>query len=517
MSEFGQGRSDRPRRNETNRGGGQERRDDAGRTRNRGGTGPRKFSASAPSARNRRADQARLTAFEVLRAVAENDAYANLVLPARIREHHLDRRDAGFATELTYGALRGQGLYDAILARCVDRPLDELDPAVLDALRLGAHQLLAMRVPNHAALDETVSLARMVIGAGASGLINAVLRKVSLKDLDTWSEELVAGIADENAAAALVHSHPEWIVRALRQALVAHGRDAAEITELLIADNLAPVVNLVALPGIGSLDEALDAGAEPGTLVADSAYYQGGDIARLGSVREGSTRVQDAGSQLVARALAQVPLPEGGEDTYWLDLCAGPGGKAALLAALAAGHGAKLTANEPAQHRAELVSKALVAIDPETWMISVRDGREYGEAEYSGGYDRVMVDAPCSGLGALRRRPESRWRKTPKDVAELTVLQGELLDAALSAVRVGGVVAYVTCSPHPAETVAVVDDLLSRNKNAKLLDTGAALESAALPGLASAARPVGEGSTIQLWPHIHRTDAMFMALFTRTA
>src|SRR6185312_3787600 len=131
MSEFGQGRSDRPRRNETNRGGGQERRDDAGRTRNRGGTGPRKFSASAPSARNRRADQARLTAFEVLRAVAEHDAYANLVLPARIREHHLDRRDAGFATELTYGALRGQGLYDAILARCVDRPLDELDPAVL--------------------------------------------------------------------------------------------------------------------------------------------------------------------------------------------------------------------------------------------------------------------------------------------------------------------------------------------------------------------------------------------------
>lgn len=517
MSEFGQGRSERPKRNEANRGGAQPRRDDAGRTRNRGGAGPRQFSASAPSARGRKADQARLTAYEVLRAVAEHDAYANLVLPARIREHHLDRRDAGFATELTYGALRGQGLYDAILSRCVDRPLDQLDPPVLDALRLGAHQLLAMRVPNHAALDETVSLARMVIGAGASGLINAVLRKVALKDLETWSEELVAGITDESAAAALVHSHPEWIVRALRQALVAHGRDASEITELLIADNLAPVVNLVALPGIGSLHEALDHGAEPGTLVADSAYYQGGDIARLASVREGSTRVQDAGSQLVARALAMVPLPEGGEDTYWLDLCAGPGGKAALLAALAAKNGAKLTANEPAQHRAELVSKALVAIDPQTWMISVRDGRDYAGSEYSGGYDRVMVDAPCSGLGALRRRPESRWRKSPRDVAELTILQGELLDAALSAVRVGGVVAYVTCSPHPAETVAVVDDLLARNKSARLLDTGAALEGAALPGMAAAAREVGTGSTIQLWPHVHRTDAMFMALFTRTA
>ena len=517
MSEFGQGRSDRPRRNETNRGGGQERRDDAGRTRNRGGGGQRQFSASAPSARGRRADPARLTAFEVLRAVAEYDAYANLVLPTRIRDHRLDRRDAGFATELTYGALRGQGLYDAILARCVDRPLDQLDPAVLDALRLGAHQLLAMRVPNHAALDETVSLARMVIGAGPSGLINAVLRKVSLKDLETWSAELVEGVTDENAAAALVHSHPEWIVRALRQALVAHGREASEINELLAADNLAPVVNLVALPGIGSLDEALDNGAETGTLVADSAYYQGGDIARLSSVREGSTRVQDAGSQLVARALAQVALPDAGEDTYWLDMCAGPGGKAALLAALAAQQGAKLTANEPSEHRAELVSKALVAVDPDTWMISVRDGREYGEAEYAGAYDRIMVDAPCSGLGALRRRPESRWRKSPKDVAELTILQGELLDAALAAVRVGGVVAYVTCSPHPAETVAVIDDVLSRHANVQLLDTGAALETAALPGMAAAARQVGTGSTVQLWPHIHRTDAMFMALLTRTA
>ncbi|PQZ95788.1 methyltransferase [Arthrobacter sp. MYb227] len=517
MSEFGQGRSDRPRGNSNNRGGGQERRDSAGRTRNRGGNAPRQFSASAPSARGRRADQARLTAFEVLRAVSEHDAYANLVLPNRIRENRLDRRDAGFATELTYGALRGQGLYDAILARCVDRPLAQLDPAVLDTLRLGAHQLLAMRVPNHAALDEMVSLARMVIGAGASGLINAVLRKVSLKDLETWSAELVEGLSDENAAAAIVHSHPEWIVRALRQALVAHGRDATEINDLLAADNLAPVVNLVALPGVGSLDEAMDQGAEPGTLVKDSAYYQGGDIARLASVREGSTRVQDAGSQLVARALAAVPLPDAGEDQYWLDLCAGPGGKAALLAALAAQEGARLTANEPAEHRAELVSKALIAIDPETWMITVRDGREFAETEYAGGYDRIMVDAPCSGLGALRRRPESRWRKSPKDVAELTILQGELLDAALSAVRVGGVVAYVTCSPHPAETVAVIDDALARHKNVKLMDTGAALEASALPGMANAARKVGEGSTVQLWPHIHSTDAMFMALLTRTA
>ena len=218
------------------------RRNAQGRERNRGPQ--RNFTENAPSQRSRRADPARLVAFEVLRAVAAEDAYANLVLPARIRHHGLDKRDAGFATELSYGALRGQGTYDAILARCVDRPLAQLDPAILDALRIGTHQLLAMRVPAHAALDQTVGLARAVIGAGPSALINAVLRKVAAHSLEEWLELLVAGETDETRIASLRHAHPEWIVRAMRQSLVAHGRSAAEITDLLEADNAAPVVNL---------------------------------------------------------------------------------------------------------------------------------------------------------------------------------------------------------------------------------------------------------------------------------
>src|SRR6478752_6714149 len=286
--------------------GGGSRRNAQGRERNRGPQ--RGFTESAPSQRTRRADPARLVAFEVLRAVAAEDAYANLVLPARIRHHGLDKRDAGFATELSYGALRGQGTYDAILARCVDRPLEELDPAILDALRIGVHQLLAMRVPAHAALDQTVGLARAVIGAGPSTLINAVLRKVTARRLD----ELVAGEQDENKVASVRYAHPEWIVRALRQSLVAHGRPVGEINDLLEADNAAPVVNLVALPGLGSLDEALENGAIPGELVEGSALSSGGDLGRLASVRDGTTRVQDVGSQLVARALAAVDLGEAG-------------------------------------------------------------------------------------------------------------------------------------------------------------------------------------------------------------
>lgn len=488
------------------------RRNAQGRERNRG---PRTYTGQAPSQRTRRADPARLVAFEVLRAVASEDAYANLVLPARIRHHGLDRRDAGFATELTYGALRGQGTYDAILAPCVDRPLDQLDPAILDALRIGAHQLLAMRVPAHAALDQTVGLARAVIGAGPSALINAVLRKVSAHSLDEWLDTLVAGETDQTRVAALRHAHPDWIVRAMRQSLVAHGRPATEIDGLLEADNAAPVVNLVALPGLGSLDEALENGATPGKLVAGSALSSGGDLGRLASVREGTTRVQDVGSQLVARAMAGVALDRGAEadsPESWLDLCAGPGGKAALLAALANERGATLLANEPAPHRAKLVGQALAAVPHGTWQVRTGDGRDLG-TEQPARFDRVLADVPCSGLGALRRRPESRWRRSPKDLADLGPLQRELLASAIAAVRPGGVVAYVTCSPHPAETTAVVSDALRKRDDLELLDAGAALDAVSLTGNLGA----GHDSTAQLWPHIHGTDAMFLALIRKKA
>ncbi|WP_426995617.1 RsmB/NOP family class I SAM-dependent RNA methyltransferase [Pseudarthrobacter sp. N5] len=484
------------------------KRNAQGRERNR--SSQRSFTENSPAQRTRRADPARLVAFEVLRAVAAEDAYANLVLPARIRHHGLDKRDAGFATELSYGALRGQGTYDAILARCVDRALDQLDPAILDALRIGSHQLLAMRVPAHAALDQTVGLARAVIGAGPSALINAVLRKVAARPLDEWLELLVSDETDATRIASIRYAHPEWIVRALRQSLVTHGRPVEEITELLEADNAAPVVNLVALPGLGSLDDALENGATPGELVEGSALSSGGDLGRLSSVRDGTTRVQDVGSQLVARAMAAVDLSPGtgaGTGEVWLDLCAGPGGKAALLAALASQQGATLLANEPAPHRAKLVRQALAAVPKDIWHVRTGDGREVG-SEQPEAFDRVLVDVPCSGLGALRRRPESRWRRTPKDLADLGPLQRELLKSALDAVRPGGVVAYVTCSPHPAETTAVVSDALRKRDDLELLDAGAVLDSVSLTGNLES----GHELTAQLWPHVHRTDAMFLAL-----
>lgn len=530
-------------------GGGASRRNKSGHERNRRSMSAREFSAAAPSARSRTADTARATVFEVLRSVAESDAYANLVLPKAIRSHRLDHRDAGFATELTYGTLRHQGTYDAILRHCVDRPIEKVGTTTLIVLRMGVHQLLNMRVPAHAALNQSVSLAREKIGAGPASFINAVLRRVSERTPEEWYELIIEDAKDDTERMALLASHPSWIVRSMRQALVAHGRPASEIEQLLEADNLAPVVNLVALPGLGSLDEAREQGAVDGELVEDSALYASGDLARLESVREGTVRAQDAGSQLVARALAAAPL--GGPDTAWLDLCAGPGGKAALLAALGVQRGASLVANEAAAHRAQLVEGSLRPLPEGSYAVLTGDGRQIretlrknasnlpGSIEPDQLFDRVMVDVPCSGLGALRRRPEARWRKSPRDIAELLPLQRQLLDAAISVTRPGGVIAYVTCSPHAAETQNIVAEVLESGA-VSLLDSAAILREVALHTEGANGEPVsvlaGEkdpgytpqikvkkgapvvnasATTAQLWPHVHGTDAMFLALLRK--
>ena len=532
-------------------GGGTSQRNKSGHERNRRSMSAREFSAAAPSARSRTADTARATVFEVLRSVAESDAYANLVLPKAIRSHRLDHRDAGFATELTYGTLRHQGTYDAILRHCVDRPLEKVGTTTLIVLRMGVHQLLNMRVPAHAALNQSVSLAREKIGAGPASFINAVLRRVSERTPEEWYELIVEEAKDDTERQALLASHPAWIVRSMRQALVAHGRPASEIEQLLEADNLAPVVNLVALPGLGSLDEAREQGAVDGELVEGSALYASGDLARLESVREGTVRAQDAGSQMVARALAAASLD--GTDTAWLDLCAGPGGKAALLAALGVQRGASLVANEAAPHRAQLVEGSLRPLPEDSYTVLTGDGRQIretlrknasalpGPVEPGQLFDRVMVDVPCSGLGALRRRPEARWRKSPRDIAELLPLQRQLLDAAISMTRPGGVIAYVTCSPHAAETQNIVAEVLETGA-VSLLDSAAALREVALHTEGANGKPVsvlaGEKdpgytpqikvkkgapavkasenpTTAQLWPHVHGTDAMFLALLRK--
>ncbi|TDE00252.1 RsmB/NOP family class I SAM-dependent RNA methyltransferase [Jiangella asiatica] len=461
----------------------------------------RRRDARAPSRQTPpRRDPAREAAFEVLRAVAADDAYANLVMPTTLRRHDLTGRDAALATELAYGALRGQGTYDAVIGACVTRPLAGLDPPLLDALRLGAHQLLSTRVPPHAAVSTTVDLVRAHVNVGAARLANAVLRRVGEHDLDDWAARLAPRRGDTDAVDHLAfrHAHPAWIVRALRDALP--GDD--ELEACLAADNAPAEVHLAARPGRATVDELLAAGARPAQWSPYGVVVEAGMPARFAAVREGRAGVQDEGSQLVALALAAAPLD--GPDERWLDLCAGPGGKAALLAGLATERGARLLAVEQHEHRARLVAQALAG-DPGEHEVLVGDATEpaWPEADF----DRVLLDAPCTGLGALRRRPEARWRRRPDDLARLRELQVALLGSAIRSVRPGGLVAYVTCSPHLAETATVVDDVLGARADAERVDA-----RPYLPGVPD----LGAGPDVQLWPHRHGTDAMYLALLRRT-
>jgi 16S rRNA (cytosine967-C5)-methyltransferase len=441
--------------------------------------------------RRKQLDPARRAAFDVLRAVSEKDAYANLALPALLRDRGISGRDAAFATELTYGTCRTRGLLDAVIGAAAGRPPENIDPILLDLLRLGAYQLLRTRVEQHAAVSTTVEQAGLEFDSARAGFVNGVLRTIARRDEQSWVEELAPdAAADPVGHAAFVHAHPRWIAQAFADAL---GANAGELDALLASDDERPAMHLAARPGVLTAEElAEQVSGTVGRYSPYAVYLPGGDPGRLAPIRDSAALVQDEGSQLVARALTLADL-DGPDAGRWLDLCAGPGGKTALLAALVGdGH---VTAIEPTERRAEFVEHNTRGLPVEVLRV---DGRDPG---LEPGFDRVLVDAPCTGLGALRRRPEARWRRVPADVPQLAKLQRELLASAIRLTRPGGVVLYATCSPHLAETVGVVADALRRH-----------------PVTALDARPLfdpvddlGDGPHVQLWPHRHGTDAMFAA------
>ena len=519
----------------------------------------------------------------MLWAVDQRDAYANLLLPTLLRERGIEGRDAALATELTYGTLRGLQTYDAILDLCSDRPAGQIDPPVREVLRLGAHQLLATRVASHAAVATSVDLAKDVAGMRPAGFVNAVLRRVGTREQAEWLRIIAPDrAADPVGFLAATYSYPRWIVAAFRDAL---GEDAAgglpETEQVLAAGNTRPKITLAALPGLAKREELAGDTAEPTRWSPFGVVLPGGDPGAIPAVAEGRAFVQDEASQLAALALAAAPLATPAPAALWLDLCAGPGGKSAVLAAVA-NTGAPRTATTPSTPAAPSIPAApstpaaapstpagprtsaapgtpaapstpaapeaaaeihLLASDVRPHRagltrahlrnlpgaaVAAADGR--AGAWRPGTFDRVLADVPCSGLGALRRRPEARWRKSPEDVENLGALQRALLNAAIDAARPGGVVAYVTCSPHRAETHDVLRDVLASRNDTTVLHApailadalraaaphpgrAAALDSAhEIPGLNS---PAPDGRYAQFWPHRHGTDAIFLALLRR--
>lgn len=429
------------------------------------------------SSKPRRIDDPRLLAFEVLAEVGLQGAYSNLILPKALSESILEANDRAFATELVYGTLRMQGRHDHFISAASDRSLEQIDPKALIVLRLGTHQLKQMRVPSHAAIYESVELAKKVVGKSTASFVNAILRKIDSLDFEQLSKP-----TQEYARLALEYSHPEWIVSSYFDSL----KNSSDVISLLQANNNPAKPTLIAWPGLATQGELLQAGALAIASSSVAATFDGnpGDIA---AIRERRAGVQDLGSQLVVEKF----YDEFKTNLRWLDLCAGPGGKGAYLSALLKRDGGSLLANEISNERAKLVSQVMHHGE-----VNVSDGRSMPDE--LGKFDRILLDAPCTGIGALRRRPEVRWRRSLQDLKNLTQLQSELLESATRLLSPGGIIAYVTCSSHQAETKFQIRSFLKQYSNFTRI------------------RVQDERSDIdgdlQLWPHRDGTDAMFLSL-----
>jgi 16S rRNA (cytosine967-C5)-methyltransferase len=434
-------------------------------------------------------EASRLLAFDLLTEVNRNEGYSNLLLPQALNSSKLDERDKSLVTELLYGTIRMQGKHDWVLSQISDRPWSEVDPGIVDVCRMGVHQIHEMRVPDHAAVASTVEVARKRLGESKASFVNAMLRNVTRKSKEEWFLPLDA-ITDHVERFSIQYSHPQWIVSAYFDLL----KSWDEVESALAINNEPATPTLVSWPGLSNVSDLIDIGAEPTTYSPYGAHWKGNPGA-LDLIKSRKIGVQDEGSQLVALVFAAAA---GGES--WLDMCAGPGGKAALLSSIARERKITFTANEVSAVRADLV-RQVVNGD----RVLVGDGREIGDQEEK--FDAILIDAPCTGLGALRRRPEVRWRRTLQDLRELTQLQRELIESAVRALKVGGVLGYATCSPHLAETSIQVSDLKRKHLTMEQLDISPYLPT----NLENSERDMA----MSLWTHRSDTDAMYLALFKK--
>lgn len=417
---------------------------------------------------------ARQLAWELIYEVDNSDTYSNLEVPRALLVSNLEARDKALVTNLVYGTLRMRGFLDGAIKRHVDRPLESVDFKVLTTLRMGAYQLLILATPPHAAVNEIVDLAKIVCGKSASSFVNAIMRRLS-ENLDyspsTLSEK---------------YSHPEWIISAFRDCL----KDEELVVAQLEADNAVALPTLITWPNLSNHHELLAAGAERLTDSKNAFTYRG-NPGEIPAIKERRAGVQDLGSQIIVEIFFETKID--GRKLRWLDLCAGPGGKAAYLESLIGDD--EMIANDPSPARAKLVTQVLRRSEVMSF-----DGRDIPPE--IGEFDRILIDAPCTGLGALRRRPEVRWRRQPSDLRSLTQLQRDLLDSAATRVPRGGIIGYSTCSPHLAETKIQVSDFLRTHPNFRRVSVGMRAD---------------KDGDLQLWTFRDGTDCMFLSLLERVS
>ena len=433
-------------------------------------------------------EDSRLLAFELISQVNQEGAFANIRLPELLAKSKMSLADKAFTTELAYGTLRMQGRHDHFIKKYIDRDFFDLDPKITDLLRMGVHQLTLMRVADHAAVSETVEVARKVAGESKASYVNAVLRKIAAmpKEFDDFNSFPIAEKLSIN------HSHPVWIINAFYDQL----KDWDEVERLLISNNTPALPDVVAWPGKSTVAELIQLGA-----TGISGFDNGVNINTIPILFEPIIQrkagVQDRGSQLVVENFLATFEP----GLSWFDMCAGPGGKAAYLynSLSEKDPSAKFLANEPVPHRAELVKRVVNNNQVVSFDATISEN-------FDQKFDRILVDAPCTGLGALRRRPEARWRKSLADLKELIPLQRNLMKSAYELLAPNGIIAYVTCSPLLAETKGQVIDFLSEHPDMKIhsMDQNGFHKE----GLQN------DGS-VQLWTHRDGSDSMFMVLLRK--
>lgn len=439
-------------------------------------------------------------AWSLHQQVWQEGAYANIAWPKLLAQSSLSPEDTRFATELAYGSLRRYGQWGAVIEIASGRREHTVQPEVWWLLILGTHQLLALSTAQHAAVNEMVALCKRLGFSRAAGLVNAVLRRVSEKTLEEWLEVLTDGLGEGSQALSASTAHPEWIVEKLAQALVREDR-LEELPALLAAHNTPASTHLALLGAEAS-------GTEEHTSHSPIGVVAEGNPGRDPRVISGEARVQDEGSQLAALVAAHVaPMTSG---MRMLDACAGPGGKTAVWGYAAWQAGASLTAVEQHPHRARLVTDSVRSLPPGTVDLKSADLLDFLPQQKEP-FDRILLDAPCVGLGALRRRPEARWRKKLSDLEGLIDTQRRLLAACADALAPGAYLVYVTCSPVVEETTEAISWILQKDPQLQAVSTDAILQRVSVEPLVDA----GVSSAVQLWPHRHHTDAMFIQVLQK--
>jgi len=449
---------------------------------------------------------ARTIAFDVLRRVAVEEAYAADLLYAAL-DSSIKKADASLATELTLGVLRWQRLLDFLLQGHIERRLEQLDLEVLLALRLGLYQLRYLdRVPQHAAINESVELVKRGRKSSAAGMVNAVLRRAAAQSKITGNEleKLIPEKTSAEDRLGILYSHPTWLVARWMESF---GKERT--TAFLEANNRpAPLTSAALEKEASEVAESLRKSGfdvHPGRWLRGALQISGGNPASTEAYRAGQINFQDEASQMVAH------LVDARESQIILDACAAPGGKTILLAR-AAGPRGRVIAGDIHAHRLRVLQQQLTRTETTNVRLVALDATH--PLPFSGRFDRVLIDAPCSGTGTLARNPEIRWRLKAEDLNQAHRSQLAMLRNALAAAGKSARVVYSTCSLEPEENEDVVAEALAEAPDWRVTSAGEALAPHLLES-AAAEKFFGADGFFRTFPPEHGTDGFFAAILAR--